>query len=177
MAGRRSKDDADADQSAGMVTPDQEAASQDEDAPEPRERADADDVEAEQGNVDEQIDEARPEPDEDAEREREQRERDEPALKAQREAAERQQKASDESRDAILADQGLEGDEGLKRLTRERGIDPDLPLVSVTESWETGYAGQVPDRTPNEAYQAGGDEDEAARADLRAATRGRLGND
>lgn len=145
---------------------------QQEDAPQPRERDNADDVEEQQGNVDEQMREGTP-----GETEADKVAEEDPAVKAQREQSERSAKLNEESRSAILKDQGLEGDKGVRRLTRERGYDPDLPLVSHTEAWETGYAGQVPDRTPNEAYQAGGDETEAARADLRAASLGRLGND
>jgi hypothetical protein len=75
----------------------------------------------------------------------------------------------------IAEAQGTTPDELRERLTRERGTDPDLPLVSHVEAFETGYAGQVPDTVPNEAYTVSGQvTGEAAAQDRRAATRGRL---
>lgn len=64
------------------------------------------------------------------------------------------------------------------RLVRERGYDPDRPFRSVTESYDAGHIGQKRDPLPGDAYSvAGQTSGEAAKADLRAATRGRLGND
>jgi hypothetical protein len=154
--------------------PDQEPDGQE--TPTPRERDNADDVEAEQGDAEGQARRsARGGAAEGG---------DEPGGEAQsagRLQAEEQREADDEravrnreSTTAILESQGLSYEEGQRRLTRERGFADDLPMVSHTQAWETGYAGQVPDRTPNEAYQAGGDEEQAARADRRAATRGRI---
>jgi hypothetical protein len=150
-----------------------------EETPTPRERPDADDVEAEQGDAEGQARRSARGPED----ERPEGERGEPQsagrlqTEEQREADDERAARNRESTTAILESQGMTYEEGQRRLTRERGYADDLPMVSHTQAWETGYAGQVPDRTPNEAYQAGGDEEEAARADLRAASRGRLGND
>lgn len=147
---------------------------QDEEAPEPRERPNADDVEAEQSGADEQARESAPEPESEQTRSAGEQQ------VAEQRKAECEQRPADrnrESTDAILSEQGTDYDTAQRQLTVERGFDPDRPMVSHVEAWETGYAGQVADPTPNEAYQAGGDESEAARADLRAATRGRLPRD
>jgi hypothetical protein len=78
----------------------------------------------------------------------------------------------------IAEAQGTTADELRVRLTRDRGFDPDRPMVSHREAFETGFAGQVPDPTPNEAYTVGGQvTGEAAAADHRAATRGRDGDE
>lgn len=84
----------------------------------------------------------------------------------------------DEVQRRIFEASGMTEDEARQRLARDRGYDPDLPLVSHVEAFETGYAGQVPDRTPNEAYTVSGQvTGEAAAADYAAATRGRTGDE
>ena len=82
------------------------------------------------------------------------------------------------TRRAIFEAQGLTEEEADLRLRRDRGYSDDQPLVSHREAFETGYAGQVPDPTLNEAYTVSGQASgEAAAADHRAATRGRDGDE
>lgn len=78
-------------------------------------------------------------------------------------------------RSRIAEAAGLSPEEMDDRFARERGLSTELPAYSHREAFETGFAGQVPDPTPNEAYTVSGQvTGEAAAQDRAAASRGRL---
>lgn len=81
----------------------------------------------------------------------------------------------DEVNRRIFEASGMTPEEARERHIRDRGYDPDLPMVSHVEAFETGYAGQVPDPVPNEAYTVSGQvTGEAAAQDRLAASKGRI---